>query len=100
MDFHGSQARLPPPVPSLIQGWVAVEKSGEKVERESYGCGAATEEEAHGLFQLYSGPPEEPAVEATSRAGICDHCRPSSRTDLVSTPPPKKKHIEIEDDWF
>lgn len=64
----------------LIQGRVAVEKPGEKVERESHGCGAAAEEEAHGLFQLYSGPPEEPALEAASRAGICGH---SSRMTFI-----------------
>lgn len=60
------------PLSSFSQGWVAVEKSGEKVEREPHGRGAAAEEEAHGLLQLHSGPTEEPAVEATARAGNCD----------------------------
>lgn len=49
---------------------MAVEKSGEKVERESHGRGAAAEEEAYGFVQLHSGPAEEPEVEATPRAGI------------------------------
>lgn len=60
---------------------MAVEKSGEKVEREPHGRGAAAEEEAHWLLQLHSGPTEEPAVEATARAGNCDHQGPSSRVD-------------------
>lgn len=56
---------------SLLQGWVAVEKSGEEAERESHGRGTAAEEEAHGLVQLHSGPTEEPALEAAPRAGDC-----------------------------
>lgn len=64
---------------SLFQGRVAVEESGEKVERESHRRGAAAEEEAHGLIQLHSGPAEKPEVEATPRAGICDRRRPSPR---------------------
>lgn len=89
----------PPSSFSIYQGRVAVEKSGEKVERESHGCGAAAEEEAHRLVQLHSSPTEEPAVEAAPRAGICDHRRPSSRVDCGQGLL-KKGGIKIEGEWF
>lgn len=73
---------------------MAAEKSGEKVERESHGCGTAAEEETRRLVQLYSGPPEEPPVEAAPRAGIWDRGRPSSKGDFV------KKRIQMEGDRF
>lgn len=87
-----------PPSPLLFQGRVAVEESGEEVERESHGRGAAAEEEAHGLLQLHSSPAEEPALEAAPRAGNCDRRRPSSRVDCG--PGLLKKGIKIEGDWF